>query len=66
MSNHINRFYAAVSVLSGHGHIKQRLLKAYEENLAVIEDDDLPIAVQQSFADSPRRGCHSRRAADGG
>ncbi len=51
MSNHINRFYSAVSVLAGHGHIKQRLVKAYEENLAVIEDEDLPIAVQQSFAD---------------
>ena len=51
MPNHVNRFYAAVSVLSGHGHIKQRLLKAYEDNLAVIEDEDLPIAVKQSFAD---------------
>ena len=51
MSNHINRFYAAVSVLAGHGRIKQRLVKAYEENLAVIEDEDLPIAVKQSFAD---------------
>ena len=51
MSNHVNRFYAAVSVLAGHGYIKQRLVKAYEENLAVIEDDDLPIAVKQSFAD---------------
>ncbi len=51
MSNHVNRFYAAVSVLGGHGHIKQRLVKAYEENLAVIEDEDLPIAIKQSFAD---------------
>ncbi len=51
MSNHVNRFYAAVSVLAGHGRIKQRLVKAYEENLAVIEDEDLPIAVKQSFAD---------------
>ncbi len=51
MSNHVNRFYAAVSVLAGHGHIKQRLVKAYQENLAVIEDEDLPIAVKQSFAD---------------
>ena len=51
MYNHINRFYAAVSVLAGHGYIKQRLVKAYEENLAVIEDDDLPIAAKQSFAD---------------
>ncbi len=51
MSNHANRFYAAVSVLAGHGRIKQRLVKAYEENLAVIEVEDLPIAVKQSFAD---------------
>ncbi len=51
MSDHVNRFYAAVLVLGGHGYIKQRLVKAYEENLAVIEDGDLPIAVKQSFAD---------------
>ncbi len=51
MSNHVNSFYAAVSVLAGRGRIKQRLVKAYEENLAVIEDEDLPDAVKQSFAD---------------
>ncbi len=51
MSNHANCFYAAVSVLAGRGRIKQRLVKAYEENLAVIEDEDLPIAIKQSFAD---------------
>ena len=51
MSNHVKRLYAAVSVLTGHGDIKQRLIKAYEENLAVIEDDDLPIALKQAFAD---------------
>ena len=51
MSNQVNRFYAANSVLAGHGNIKQRLVKAYEENLAVIEDEDLPIGVKQSFAD---------------
>ncbi len=50
-SPHVNRFYAAVSVLAGHGRIKQRLVKAYEDNLAVIEDEDLPSAVKQSFAD---------------
>ena len=51
MSNHVNCFYAAVLVLAGHGYIKQRLVKAYEENLAVIKDEELPIAVKQSFAD---------------
>lgn len=51
MSNHVKRLYAAVSVLAGHGDIKQRLIKAYEENLAVIDDDDLPVALKQAFAD---------------
>ena len=51
MSNHAHRFYAAVSVMAGHGNIKQRLIKAYEENLAVVDDHDLPIVIRQSFAD---------------
>jgi len=51
MSNHVNRFYTAVSVLAGHGHIKQRLIQAYEDSLAIIEDDEIPIALRQSFAD---------------
>lgn len=51
MSNHLNRCYAAVSVLAGHGNIKQRLIQAFEENLAGIEDAELPVAVKQSFAD---------------
>lgn len=51
MSNHLNRFYAAVSALAGHGDIKQRLIRAFGENLATIEKDELPVAVQQSFAD---------------
>ncbi len=51
MSNLVNRFYTAVSVLAGHGHIKQRLIKAYEDNLAHIEDDTIPVALRESFAD---------------
>jgi hypothetical protein len=51
MSNHLNLFYAAVSALVGHGNIKQRLTQAFEENLAIIEIDELPVAAQQSFAD---------------
>jgi hypothetical protein len=51
MSNHLNRFYASVSALAGHGNIKQRLIQAFEENLASIEDAELPVAVKQSFAD---------------
>ncbi len=51
MSNHLNLFYAAVSVLVGHGNIKQRLIQAFEENLAGIETDELPVALKQPFAD---------------
>ena len=51
MSNHVNRFYTAVSVLAGHGHIKQRLIQAFENNLAHIDDDTIPIAVRESFAE---------------
>jgi hypothetical protein len=51
MSHPIENFSAAVSVLAGHGHIKQRLIKAYEDNLLSLEDADLPIPMKQKFAD---------------
>ncbi|MCH9693379.1 MAG: hypothetical protein K0U72_02620 [Gammaproteobacteria bacterium] len=51
MTNQVDRFYAALTVLAGHGHIKQRLIKAYEDNLAEIQDDELPVTLKQSFAD---------------
>lgn len=51
MSNHLDRFHAAVSALAGHGNIKQRLIVAFEEHLANIDGDEVPIAVKQSFAD---------------
>lgn len=51
MSNHVDRFYAAVSVIASHGNIKQRLVAAFEEHLAIIEDDELPVAVREKFAD---------------
>ena len=51
MSYHVDRFYAAVSVLAGHGHIKQRLIKAYEDNLGEISEDELPKSVRKAFAD---------------
>jgi len=58
MTNHVERFHAALTVLAGHGHIKQRLIKAYEENLVEINEDELPISIMQSFADL-RRQMHS-------
>ena len=51
MSYHVDRFYAAVSALASHGHIKQRLINAYEDNLGAINEDELPIAVKQTFSD---------------
>ena len=57
MTNHVDRFYAALTVLAGHGHIKQRLIKAYEDHLASIDEDELPLSTQQAFADL-RRSMH--------
>ena len=51
MTDHVERFHAALRVLAGHGHVKQRLIKAFEENLADIHEDELPIAMRQPFAD---------------
>ncbi len=51
MSNHVDRFYAAVAVLASHHNIKKRLVSAYENHLEEIEDDELPIAVRERFAD---------------
>jgi hypothetical protein len=51
MTDHLDRFHAALTVLAGHGHIKQRLIKAFEDNLAEIHEDELPISMKQSFAD---------------
>ncbi|MBT8098581.1 MAG: hypothetical protein KJO82_02465 [Gammaproteobacteria bacterium] len=51
MSYHVDRFYAAVAVLASHGHIKQRLISAFETHLADIDDNELPVALKQPFAD---------------
>jgi hypothetical protein len=55
MTNHVECFHAALTVLAGHGHIKQRLIKAYEENLVDINEDELPISTKQLFADLRRQ-----------
>ena len=51
MSYHVDRFYAAVSVLAGHGHIKQRLIRAYEDNLGEISEDELPKSLKKTFSE---------------
>jgi hypothetical protein len=49
MTYHVDRFYAAVSVLAGDGHIKQRLMKAYRDHLDDIVEDDLPRELREPF-----------------
>jgi len=55
MTYQVNRFYAAVAMLAGDGHIKHRLIRAYQDNLADIDDDELPIALKEAFADLKSR-----------
>ena len=55
MTYQVDRFYAAVTVLAGAGNVKQRLIKAYQDNLDDINEDDLPGPLQRPFADVRRR-----------
>jgi len=51
MTDHVKRFHAALVVLAGHGHVKQRLIRAFEDHLNDIHEDELPVALKQPFAD---------------
>ena len=51
MSNLVDRFMTAVSVMSGNGNIKQRLIQAYEDHLQGMECEDLPVPARQPYAD---------------
>lgn len=51
MTDYVERFHAALLVLAGHGHVKQRLIKAFEDHLEEIHEDDLPLRLQPAFAD---------------
>ena len=55
MTNQIECFHAALTVLAGHGHIKQRLINAYEDNLVDINEDEMPVSMKQLFADLRRQ-----------
>lgn len=54
MSNHVDRFYAAVTVIVSHGNIKQRLISAFEDHLSILEDEDLPVFIREKFAELKR------------
>lgn len=55
MAHPVDRFGTALAVLAGHGHIKMRLIKAFEDNLTDIDDELLPKPVCRSFQDLRRR-----------
>lgn len=55
MAHPVDRFGTALAVLAGHGHIKSRLIKAFEDNLTDIEDELLPKPVHRSFQELRRR-----------
>lgn len=50
MTYPVDSFHAAASVLVGHGHIKQRLMKAYEDYLDAIDESEVPERRRPAFA----------------
>jgi hypothetical protein len=55
MSDHVDRFFAAVSIMAADGHIKQRLIQAYEEQLQNVEESALPPPARNPFAELRRK-----------
>ncbi|MCH8135551.1 MAG: hypothetical protein IIB77_06205 [Proteobacteria bacterium] len=55
MTYQVEHFYAAVATLAGDGHIKHRLIRAYQDNLDSIDDDELPITLKETFAELKSR-----------
>lgn len=55
MTYQVDRLFAAVTVLAAHGHIKQRLIKAYEDHLEDLLDEELPLPAREAFADLRRQ-----------
>jgi len=51
MSHYEDDFLAAVSALAGHGHIKDRLVAAFEDNLKAIDVNELPASMRHSFSE---------------
>lgn len=47
--SHVDRFDAAVRILAGDGNVKDRLQKAFEDNLDAIPDDELPGELKDDF-----------------
>lgn len=59
-----DKFYTAVSTLSGGGPIKTRLIAAYGDNLDLIADEDVPDIIQPRF-ESLRAKMHAIKPLTG-
>ena len=46
---HLDRFDAAVRILAGDGNVKDRLQRAFEENLSEIPDEEIPTSLKEEF-----------------
>lgn len=55
MLDPVDRFFAAVSVMAGDGNIKQRLVRAYEDNLQHLDEGALPPEARQAFVELKSR-----------
>jgi hypothetical protein len=51
MQQYVDRFYSAVLVLVGDGHIKKRLTAAYADNIEGIDVNELPVELKSDFLD---------------
>ena len=49
MSQHTDKFYAAVRTLAGNGPLKKRLASAYGDNLAHLPSEELPETIRPHF-----------------
>jgi hypothetical protein len=54
MNNFSDQFYAAVRTLSGAGTIKNRLITAYDDNLAHLPAEELPEIIRTRFEELRR------------
>lgn len=54
MSDQVEQLMTAVSLMAGNGHVKDRLIKAYEENLREIEEGELPAPARKRFGELRR------------
>lgn len=60
MCQFTDSFYSAVRTLAGDGHVKQRLLLAYTDNLDTLPDGEVPDSIRSRFA-MLREAMHAAR-----